>query len=136
MFALPRNKTGRPSGRELAERPTSHLGGALTVRGRLDGDGELHIHGKVHGRISADSVVLGATCTVIGDIVARQIRICGRFTGRIFALDVVLDSSAHVEGKVFHHNVSVARGARIDGRMPWRPLNYFDTLEQLPETQP
>src|SRR5580704_15264503 len=133
MFALPRSKTGRPAFAELA---TSHLGRALTVRGRLDGDGELHIHGKVHGRISADSIVLGATCNVIGDIVARQIRVCGRFTGRIFALDVMLDSSAHIEGKVFHHKVSVARGAHIDGRMPWRPLNYFDSLEQLPEIQP
>jgi cytoskeletal protein CcmA (bactofilin family) len=136
MFALPRSKTGRPSGREFAELATSHLGRALTVRGRLDGDGELYIHGKVQGRISARSVILGVTCNVIGDIVAHQIRVCGRFTGRIFALDVMLDSSAHVEGKVFHHKVSVARGAHIDGRMPWRPLNYFDILEQLPETQP
>ena len=27
--------------------------------------------------------------------------------------------------------VSVAFGARVDGRMPWRPLNYFETLDQL-----
>ncbi len=134
MFALPRHLSGRP--REHAETAPSQLGRALTVRGRLDSDGEVHIHGNVRGRISADSIVLGATCVVIGDMVARQIRVCGRFTGRIFALEVTLDASAHVEGKVFHHNVTVARGARIDGRMPWRPLNYFDSLEQLPEMQP
>jgi cytoskeletal protein CcmA (bactofilin family) len=69
-------------------------------------------------------------------MVARQIRVLGRFSGRIFALDVTFDASAQVEGKVFHHKVTVARGAHIDGRMPWRPLNYFDSLEQLPETQP
>jgi cytoskeletal protein CcmA (bactofilin family) len=136
MFAVPRNRTGKPSGRDAADLATSHLGRALTVRGRLDSDGEVHIHGNVLGRISADSIVLGATCTVIGDMVARQIRVLGRFSGRIFALDVTFDASAQVEGKVFHHKVTVARGAHIDGRMPWRPLNYFDSLEQLPETQP
>jgi cytoskeletal protein CcmA (bactofilin family) len=136
MFALPRSRTGRPSDRERAELETSHLGRMLTVRGRLDSDGEVHIHGNVAGRISAPIIVLGATCTVIGDMVARQIRVLGRFRGRIFALDVVLDATAHVEGKIFHHNVTVARGAYIDGRMPWRPLNYFDSLEQLPELQP
>jgi len=136
MFALPRAKSGRPSGRERAAIETSCLGAALTVTGRLDSDGEVHIYGTVSGRISANSLVLGTTCVVVGDLVARQIRICGRFSGRIFALDVTLDASAYVEGKIFHHNVTVARGAQIIGRMPWRPLNYFDSLEQLPEIQP
>jgi hypothetical protein len=49
---------------------------------------------------------------------------------------VTLESTAEIEGKVFHHHVTVARGAKIDARMPWRPLNYFDSLEQLPEIQP
>jgi len=136
MFALPRAKSGKPSARDRAGPVPSCLGTALTVTGRLDSDGEVHIHGTVSGRISADSIVLGATCIVEGDMVARQIRVGGRFSGRIFALDVTLDASAHVEGKIFHHNVTVARGAQIIGRMPWRPLNYFDSLEQLPEIQP
>ncbi len=106
------------------------------MRGRLDSDGEVHIHGRVLGRINALRIVLGAGGLVVGDITARHIRICGRFSGRIFALDVALEPSAHVEGKVFHNNVTVARGAHVDGRMPWRPLNYFDSLEQLPEMQP
>jgi cytoskeletal protein CcmA (bactofilin family) len=124
------------SGRREADSPASHLGRALTVTGRLDSDGDLHIHGNVVGRISAPRMFLGEGGSVEGDVVAREVRICGRLIGRIFALEVILDASAHVEGRVFHHNVTVARGARIDGRMPWRPLNYFDSLEQLPEIQP
>lgn len=136
MFALPRTRSGRASGRDRAGLEASCLDAALTVTGRLDSDGEIQIHGTVSGRISADSIVLGATCIVVGDMVARQIRIGGRFSGRVFALDVTLDASAQVEGKIFHHNVTVARGAQIVGRMPWRPLNYFESLEQLPEIQP
>jgi cytoskeletal protein CcmA (bactofilin family) len=61
------------------------------------------------------------------------VRIGGKFNGRIFAPNVVLDSSAEITGRVFHTNVTVASGARIDGRMPWRPVNFFASLSHLPE---
>ena len=71
-----------------------------------------------------------------GDVVARDVHISGRLTGRIFALHVTLDSSADVTGRIFHHEVTVAEGARVDGRMPWRPPSYFESLKQLPEPRP
>ena len=114
----------------------SHLEKALTVKGVLDTEGELHVHGNVFGRINADHLVLGSGACVEGDVVARVVQIGGRLIGRIFALDVTLDSTANVTGRVFHHTITVARGAKIDARMPWRPLNFFETLEHLPETQP
>ncbi len=115
--------------------PASHLGRGLTVNGRLQSEGEVHVHGNVIGRISADRLVIASGGTVEGDVVAREVHISGRLSGRIFALDVTLEASAEVTGRVFHHTVSVAKGARIDGRMPWRPPNYFESLDQLPEEQ-
>lgn len=108
----------------------------MTITGSLDTEGELHIHGRVLGTIRADRLVIGAGSDVEGDVIARDAQISGRVLGRVFALNVTLDSSAEVTGRIFHHTVEVARGARIDARMPWRPLNFFETLEQLPETQP
>jgi cytoskeletal protein CcmA (bactofilin family) len=115
---------------------TSVLGSAAIVDGRIDCDGEIHVHGRILGRVSAERILVGEAGIVKGDIVARHIRIFGRFSGRIFAVEVALEPSARIEGKIFHHLVTVARGARIDGRMPWRPLAYFDSLDQLPEIQP
>lgn len=116
--------------------PASTLGYGLKVTGDLDTDGELHIHGQVLGSVRADRLVLAEDGDVEGDIVARDAHISGRVNGRVFALNVQLDSSAEVIGRIFHHTVEVARGARVDARMPWRPLNFFETLDQLPETQP
>ncbi|HEX4080809.1 MAG TPA: polymer-forming cytoskeletal protein [Rhizomicrobium sp.] len=116
--------------------PASRLGSGVTITGSVDTEGELHIHGKVMGSVRADRLVLAADGDIEGDIVARDARICGRVTGRVFALNVMLDSTANITGRIFHHTVEVAKGARIDARMPWRPLNFFETLEQLPETQP
>jgi cytoskeletal protein CcmA (bactofilin family) len=113
----------------------SHLGRAITVNGVLDTDGELRIHGRVLGRINAERIVIAAGGCVEGDVVANEALIGGRLNGRVFALNVTLESSADVTGRVFHNNITVARGARIDARMPWRPPSYFETLDQLPETK-
>ena len=137
MSALPfQNSAKSPRVRSSADLPCSDLGRGLTVRGHLESDGEVTIQGNVIGRIDADRLVVGPEGFVNGDVVARDVLVRGRFNGRIFAHNVVLDASSEVTGRVFHHTITVERGARIDARMPWRPLTYFDTLDQLPETRP
>jgi cytoskeletal protein CcmA (bactofilin family) len=136
MSALPRSILAKPPrARDAEELPVSHLERALIVKGVLDTEGEIRIRGTVLGRINADRLLLDTGGRVEGDVVARDVRVGGRLNGRIFALHVVLDSSADVSGRIFHHTITVAKGARIDGRMPWRPLNYFEALEQLPEAR-
>jgi len=130
----PRTLVKSPRRRD-GELPTSHLGRAITVKGVLDTDGELYIHGNVQGQINADRLVLGSDGYVEGDIVAREVRIGGRLRGRVFAFTVALDSSADITGRIFHHIVTVEKGAKIDGRMPWRPLNFFESFQQPPESQ-
>ncbi len=125
----------RRAPQDVAQLPTSQVGRALRVTGTLDTEGELTVHGVVKGRINAERVILGTECSFEGDIVAREVHIEGRVNGRIFAVNVTVESSANVTGRIFHNQVSVARGARIDGRMPWRPPQYFETLTQLPETR-
>jgi len=136
MSALPKRALILTESRQDGAVPASRLGRGHTVTGRLDTEGDLHIHGRVLGTVRADRIVIAPGSDVEGDIVARDAQISGRVLGRVFALNVTLDSSAEVTGRIFHHTVEVARGARIDARMPWRPLNFFETLEQLPETQP
>ncbi|MES2292145.1 MAG: polymer-forming cytoskeletal protein [Pseudomonadota bacterium] len=113
----------------------SHLSKAITVNGDLESDGELHIYGNVRGQVCADRLVVGPGGYLEGDVIARDVHIEGRLAGRIFALNVTLDSAAEVTGRIFHNTITVAKGARIDARMPWRPPSYFETLEQLPEVR-
>ena len=113
----------------------SHLSKAITVKGDLESDGELHIYGNVRGQVCADRLVVGPGGYLEGDVIARDVLIEGRMEGRIFALNVTLDSAAEVTGRIFHNTITVAKGARIDARMPWRPPSYFETLETLPEVR-
>jgi cytoskeletal protein CcmA (bactofilin family) len=137
MPALPfRNPAKAPPRGEGEILPSSQLGTAAIVTGVLDIEGELQVHGSVVGRINAERLIVCRFGTVEGDIVAKDVRIGGRLLGRIFALNVTLDETADVSGRIFHNTVTVARGARFEGRMPWRPPSYFEALEQLPETRP
>ena len=136
MSAVPRRTLVKPPAAHADELPTSHLGRTVTIKGVLDTDGEVHIHGNVRGRINADRIVVCSDGYFEGDIVAREVRITGRLNGRVFAFSVTLDDSASIIGRIFHHRATVAKGARIEGRMPWRPLNYFESFDQPPENQP
>src|SRR4051812_30330783 len=43
-----------PRDPKTTEPPVSHLGEAITAEGFLDTDGDLHVHGRVFGRVCAD----------------------------------------------------------------------------------
>ena len=113
----------------------SVLGPGVGIRGVLEIDGELVVSGVVSGRIAALRLVIAAGGQVEGDVIAREVVIHGRLNGRVFAPAVTIEASAEVDGRIFHTTIAVAQGARVNGRMPWRPASYFETLDQLPETR-
>jgi cytoskeletal protein CcmA (bactofilin family) len=128
-------RSGHDSLRDAAEAP-SFLGPGVGIRGALEINGELVISGRVKGHIAAFRLVIAADGYVEGDIVARDVVIFGRLNGRVFAPNVSIEASAVIDGRIFHTDVTVAKGARVDGRMPWRPSNYFENLNKLPEVRP
>ena len=114
----------------------SVVGRSAGIRGVLEVDGELVVSGLVRGRIAALRLVIAEGGSVEGDVIAREVVINGRMNGRVFAPTVSIGAQAEVEGRIFHTNITVARGARVSGRMPWRPINYFERLDNLPEIRP
>jgi cytoskeletal protein CcmA (bactofilin family) len=133
MFASPRRTDARPAPARTAAQSASHLGTALKISGTLEATGDLHIHAHVTGRINADRLIIERDGFVEGDIVANDVRIAGKLVGRVFAPTVSIDETADITGRIFHTNVTAARGHKLEGRMPWRPESYFRTLDQLPE---
>ena len=131
----PAQAPGLAIARDRNDAPPTVIGPGVRIHGALEIDGELTVAGLVKGRITAVRLVIAATGQVEGDIIANEVVIAGRLNGRVFAPTVSIEDSAQVEGRVFHTNVTVARGARVTGRMPWRPLSYFETLDQLPEVR-
>jgi len=137
MLTFARRSSDQPpvlsAGPGEPDAPPSFVGPGVGIFGVLEINGELVISGVVKGRIAAQKLVIADGGYVEGDIVAREVVITGRLNGRVFAPTVAIEASAEIEGRIFHTNVKVAQGARVVGRMPWRPVSYFETLEELPE---
>ena len=110
--------------------PCSVVGRELVASGRLEARGELRIHGRVRGEVCAPKVVLCADGRVDGTVVAGEAVLEGWLKGRVFALRVTATESAVIEGTLFHHEIAMAPGVRFEGRLPWRPKNWF---EEIPE---
>lgn len=139
LTSTPRSLAMRPGSalpRTDTDAPPSFLGPRTGIAGILEMDGELVISGQVKGQIAALKLTIARDGFVDGDIVACEVVINGRMNGRVFAPSVAIEATAEVDARIFHTNMTVARGAHVSGRMPWRPLSYFETLEKLPEARP
>lgn len=106
--------------------PSSILAKDLTVTGRLHCRGRILVNGTVEGDVHAPQVVVGVDGYVRGTLLADEARIQGRVDGRIIAFRVVVEGTAAIQGQIFHHELEMAADAFLDGRAPWRPVNYFE----------
>lgn len=111
---------------ELAGEPASIFGASLTLVGELWANGDVRIQGRVDGVVTADRVVLEPEGRIEGSVVAREVHIDGRLIGQVFAPTVSIGPTAAVSGTVFYNKLFVSPDAVIDGRMPWRPMHYFE----------
>lgn len=104
----------------------SVLGPEFAVEGEIKSAGTLRILGSVSGEVRGAKVIVGPGGYVEGTIFADAAEIHGHVNGRVFAPTVDILATATVDGQVFHHKLTVAAGAVLRGRMPWRPVGYFE----------
>jgi cytoskeletal protein CcmA (bactofilin family) len=108
--------------------PSSILAKGMTAVGRLNCRGKIFIHGTVEGDVHAPQIVVGSDGYVRGTLVAHEALIQGRIDGHILAFRVMVEGTAVIHGQIFHHELEMAAEAFLDGRAPWRPVNYFEHL--------
>ena len=80
---------------------------------------DLTLEGRVEGPISCDgfAVTIGASAEVAGDVIARDITVFGRSSGRLIATEVVdLRVDADVSGQILAKRFILNDGAVFNGR--------------------
>ena len=96
--------------------PRSVMDSWLTIRGDLQSEGEVQVDGQIHGDIRCASLTVGKDATVIGNITAEEVVVCGNVRGTIRANRVILRDTAHVHSHIFHRTLAIEEGACFDGR--------------------
>src|SRR6202030_2586320 len=86
-----------------------------TVVGKIVGEGIVHVLGQVEGELRALTVLIDEGARVERDVVAEELTIGGKVKGTIHANRVKLNSTAVVEGDIFHRSLSIEENARFEG---------------------
>ncbi len=87
----------------------------MTIHGDLQSSGDLQIEGTVVGEIEVGKLVIAEGGTVSGNIVAKDVRICGALTGSVRSVMITLTSTARVVGDLYHEVLAIEAGGQLEG---------------------
>lgn len=109
-----------PSPSAPAARNLSCLGASLEIKGKISGDEDLQIDGKVEGAIALNGqkLTVGRSGQLNSEIFARDVIVYGNVTGNVHASDrVEIKKDGSVTGDITTARISVEDGAYFKGRI-------------------
>lgn len=86
-----------------------------THTGEIASDGTVKVEGTIVGNVRANRVVVAATATVGGALIARTVHIDGNVQGRIDCSRLSIGPAARIVGDVEYDTLSISKGASISG---------------------
>lgn len=116
-----------PSGSPLGVRPAAALrsGGSsspsiigpdLLITGNLFSKGEVQIDGEVQGDVHSTHIIVGEKAKVTGGVIAEEVVVRGHVMGSVRGKRVLLQTSSHVEGDIYHQTLAIEQGAFFEGK--------------------
>jgi cytoskeletal protein CcmA (bactofilin family) len=94
----------------------SLIGPDMTLTGNILSKGEVQIEGEVQGDLHAVHVIVGERARITGNIVADEVVVRGHVSGSVRGKKVVLQTSSHVEGDIYHQSLAIEQGAFFEGK--------------------
>ncbi len=104
----------------------SVLGPTLVITGALSAEEDLEIHGAVRGTITAPAhcVRVERDARVEADVLARDVTVVGRASGKLTATEIVdIRSTAHVTGQVAAPRLVLEEGGHVQARVETRSVD-------------
>ena len=103
-----------------ATRTVSSLGASIEIKGKITGEEDLQIDGKVEGSVvlNGQRLTVGRTGQLNSEVWARDLVVYGKLTGNIHATDrVEIKKDGSVTGDITTARISVEDGAYFKGRI-------------------
>jgi cytoskeletal protein CcmA (bactofilin family) len=96
----------------------------LTISGEIHTDGTIRVDGRIEGSMHrADTLIVGADGTVVGDVEAREIVVGGVIRGNLSVTGrVEVQASATVQGDIRAAAVLLQEGGTVQGHMMIHPI--------------
>jgi cytoskeletal protein CcmA (bactofilin family) len=116
-------------------REESVIGQDLTIEGQsitIRCKDSLRVNGNIQADLHCVELSVGPQAMIVGSITAKKVAVSGRVNGAILGDNVVLHSTAHVEGEIHARSLSIEQGASFDGRSH----KVTDATEVPPQLEP
>jgi cytoskeletal protein CcmA (bactofilin family) len=140
MFSKAKGE-GRFGGKDKAG--LSFFDADTVVSGDVATESQLHVDGRIAGNVRCGALIQGADGTIAGNVVAGQARIAGLVEGRVEAQTLIVEASARIMGDIQYESLSIAPGARVEGRLSplsgpvvQPPLTLSPHHESKPSAEP
>ena len=88
----------------------------FTIIGNVISKQKVTVDGTIHGDMHCASLIVAENANIIGSIVASDVEISGNVMGSVFGNKTKLNSTAHVEGDIYHKGLAIELGAVFEGR--------------------
>lgn len=126
----PAANTAPSQGESVIGADLSIEGQTITIRCR----GSLRVNGNIEANLHCVELLVGEKAMIKGSIAAERVAVFGRINGAILGANVVLHSTAHVEGDIHSRCLSIEQGASFDGRSRkvTDPAEVAPQLEAVP----
>jgi cytoskeletal protein CcmA (bactofilin family) len=101
-------------------RNTAVLGASIEVKGKISGEEDLQVDGKVEGPVALNGqrLTVGRTGQLASEISAREVVVYGQVTGNLRARDrVEIKKDGSVVGDIWTARISIEDGAYFKGRI-------------------
>ena len=107
----------------------------MRLTGEFAGEGNVLLEGQYNGTIRCQTLTIGKSGEMEGQVRADKVIIHGRFSGDIQAKQVVFHATAHVTGDVSHEILEVEAGAKVEGRYTRKKQGKPQVTTKLMDTQ-
>jgi cytoskeletal protein CcmA (bactofilin family) len=106
-----------------------HVGSGFRLVGTISGTGLCVVDGLMEGELNADMVKINPGATVIGEINCTRLDAAGGVQGEIKTGEVLLRSSAVINGSLSYKTIVIEKGAKIDGDIKYESSSVDHEIE-------
>jgi cytoskeletal protein CcmA (bactofilin family) len=96
------------------------IGSTIEIKGKIAGEEDLQIDGKVEGPVAlaGQRLTVGRTGQLSSEVTAREVVVYGKVTGNVRASDrVEIKKDGEVTGDIWTARISIEDGAYFKGRI-------------------
>ena len=126
---------------DLSDVDATMISADLTIIGNVYTKGKVVLDGDIDGDMHCKSLVVRENGHIKGGIIANEVTVLGRVIGSIRGNKVMLQSTSHVEGDIFHQGIGIEMGTIFDGTLrrienPTAGMATPDDVKAGRETKP